>query len=120
MPVTRVCAGRTGVVMPVGRLDLDSSARVKSEVRACLADGCLDLLLDLRRVEFINSAGLGSLVSVLKDVRAAGGRLVLCGLAPYILELFEVTHLADVFAIAASEEEGRAMLAQQGTSRAGV
>jgi anti-anti-sigma factor len=93
-----------------GRLDLDSSGVIKGEVRRCLAQGELRLLLDLTAVEFINSSGLGTLVSVLKEVRLARGRLVLCNLARYVREIFEITQLARVFELAATEQEGCAAL----------
>ncbi len=84
-----------------GRLDLDSSGALKGEIRRCLAQGELCLLLDMTAVEFINSSGLGILVSALKDVRLARGRLVLCNLARYLREIFEITQLARVFEICA-------------------
>jgi anti-sigma B factor antagonist len=59
----------------------------------------VQLLLDLEGVEYLSSAGLGVLVSLLKKVKAGGGALKLCSLSPSIRELFEVMHLDTIFAI---------------------
>ena len=82
-----------------GRIDLVTSNTLKDMVREHLHRGRRHLVLNLERVDFINSSGLGSLVSILKDVRLAGGSLVLSNLAPYVQEIFEITQLSNVFEI---------------------
>lgn len=93
-----------------GRLDLESSAAVKEEIRRNLAQGHVKLILDLEAVEFINSSGLGALVSALKEIRLAKGRLVVCKLAPYVREIFEITQLSHIFEIYATEGEAQEAL----------
>jgi len=97
--------GETAHLKLRGRLDLDSSAAVKEEIRRCLSQGYVRLVLDLEAVEFINSSGLGALVSALKEIRLAKGRLVVCRLAPYVREIFEITQLSHIFEIYATEGE---------------
>ena len=80
-----------------GRLDLVSSSALKDQVRQRLQDHRVQIVLDCERLDFINSSGLGALVSALKDVRLSGGRLTLCRLAPYVDEIFEITGLKRVF-----------------------
>ncbi|MBV9357918.1 MAG: STAS domain-containing protein [Chloroflexi bacterium] len=63
------------VVEVVGRLDLLSAAEVRSCLATAVADGQRRLVVDLGRVEFIDSSGLGALVSGLKSARQAGGDL---------------------------------------------
>ena len=82
-----------------GRIDLVTSNTLKDMVREHLHRERRHLVLNLERVDFINSSGLGSLVSILKDVRLAGGSLVLSNLAPYVQEIFEITQLSNVFEI---------------------
>jgi anti-anti-sigma factor len=62
-------------------------------------------------VDFINSSGLGALVSILKDVRLVNGRMALCNLAPYVQEIFEITQLSNVFEICPTEKEAVSALA---------
>jgi anti-sigma B factor antagonist len=99
--------GRTARLCLSGRLVLESSTVVKSEIQRCLAQGRTDVILNMAGVEFINSSGIGVLVSALKEVRLAQGHLVLCNLAQYVQEIFEVTQLSNIFELHASEDEAR-------------
>jgi len=88
-----------------GRLDLNSSTKLKEEVKGYLNDGTIHLVLNLSEVDFINSSGLGTLVSILKDVRMMNGRMVLCNLAQYVQEIFEITQLSHIFDMYPTEQE---------------
>ena len=88
-----------------GRLDLVSSNNLKDSVRQRLDEKRTLLVLNMRGVDFINSSGLGALVSILKDVRLVSGRLALSELAPYVQEIFEITQLTNVFEIHPTEAE---------------
>ena len=63
------------------------------------------LVLNLNGVVFLASAALGQLVTLMRKVRSAGGRLVLCKVAPRIEELLQVTHVAEILLIYADEQE---------------
>jgi len=89
-----------------GRLDLASSSELKEKVKEYLKQGRTNIILNLAQVDFINSSGLGTLVSTLKEVRTARGKIVLCCLAPYVKEIFEITQLTHIFDIYV--DEGRA------------
>jgi len=99
--------GGVNIIHVAGRLDLVGANALKDEVRRILQDPNPQLVLDLKKVDFINSSGLGALVSVLKDVRLVGGRLVLSDLAPYVREIFTITQLSNVFEIYPTEQEAR-------------
>ncbi len=88
-----------------GRLDLNSSSQLKGQVKELLAEGETNLVLDMSDVNFINSSGLGTLVSILKDVRMVKGRMVVCNLAQYVQEIFEITQLSHIFDIYPSVKE---------------
>lgn len=88
-----------------GRLDLASGTSLKEEIRTILEKGGSSLHLNLSKVEFINSSGLGSLVSIMKEVRLRKGRLTLSNLANYVTEIFEITQLSHIFEIFPTEEE---------------
>jgi anti-sigma B factor antagonist len=66
------------------------------------------VLLDLHRVAFIDSSGLGALLACQRVIEGAGGQLKLCGLRPEVraaLELVRMDRLIDVYA---SREEALA------------
>ncbi len=93
-----------------GRLDLNSSTKLKEEIKSFLNDGFTNFVLNLNDVDFINSSGLGTLVSILKDIRMVKGRMVLCNLAQYVQEIFEITQLSHIFDMYPTEAEAVASL----------
>jgi anti-sigma B factor antagonist len=88
-----------------GRLDLASGSGLKDEVKALLDKEKNLLHLNLAEVDFINSSGLGVLVSIMKEVRLRKGRLSLSNLASYVEEIFEITQLSHIFEIFKTEAE---------------
>src|SRR5262245_2034823 len=62
-------------------------------------------VLNLDGVVFLASAALGQLVTLMRKVRSAGGRLVVCKVTRRIEELLQVTHLADLLLVYADEQE---------------
>jgi len=91
-----------------GRLDLASGTELKKTLKTTLDDNKNSIHLNLEEVEFINSSGLGSLVSIMKEVRLLKGRLTLSNLASYVEEIFEITQLSHIFEIYSTEEEALA------------
>ena len=85
------------VVSMNGRLDLVNANALKDTIRQRLAEQRVNIVIDLENVHFINSSGIGALISILRDVRLSGGRLTLCQMAPYLEEIFVLTGLTRVF-----------------------
>lgn len=103
-----------------GRLDISSAASVKEEVVKRLNSGERAIILNLMQVDFINSSGLGTLVSILKEVKSVGGRLALSNLVSHVQEIFEITQLSEIFEIHAAESEAQQALKSAGRSEARV
>jgi anti-sigma B factor antagonist len=91
-----------------GRLDLASGATLKEQVKRLIEKNTIQVHLNLSEVEFINSSGLGALVSIMKEVRLQKGRLTLSNLASYVQEIFEITQLSHIFEIYSTEAEALA------------
>lgn len=90
-------------------LSADLAPEIGEEFRAAAArDGFLKTLLDFSGVNFACSDLIGTLVVFNKRVRGKGGRLKLCGICPYIREIFAVTKVDLILDIAASEAEALA------------
>jgi anti-sigma B factor antagonist len=68
------------------------------------------LILDLSNVPYVDSAGLGALVSAFISRQKAGRRMVLSGLTPRVQKLFEITRVQELFLIFSSPEEAIAAL----------
>ncbi|UCD63439.1 MAG: STAS domain-containing protein [Candidatus Zixiibacteriota bacterium] len=88
-----------------GRLDLASGSGLKDQVKDLLSREKSLLHLNLSHVDFINSSGLGVLVSIMKEARLRKGRLTLSNLASYVQEIFEITQLSHIFEIFPTESE---------------
>lgn len=56
-----------------------------------------DIVLQLERVEFVDSSGLGALVRLLSTARTNGGDLRLCALQPQVRRVLEITKLLSLF-----------------------
>jgi anti-sigma B factor antagonist len=88
------------VVQINGRIELgEGSSAVREVVRDLLARGRKKILLNLADVEYIDSAGLGSLVSAFTSVRNDGGELKLIYLTKKVQDLLQMTKLYTVFEI---------------------
>jgi anti-sigma B factor antagonist len=88
-----------------GRLDLASGTTLKEQVKELFSQNKNSFHFNLAEVEFINSSGLGSLVSIMKEIRLRKGRLTLSNLASYVQEIFDITQLSHIFEIFGTEEE---------------
>ena len=64
------------------------------------------ILLNFANVEFLSSAALGKLIVLNRKLNETGGKLVLCNIDRNIYEVFEITKLNKVFAIAKDEQSG--------------
>ncbi|NJN85733.1 MAG: STAS domain-containing protein [Leptolyngbyaceae cyanobacterium SL_7_1] len=87
------------VVEPVGILDGTKAGQLRAQVNETMGNGADIILIDLSGITFMDSSGLGGLVSALKDVRLAGGRLCVCSLNDQVRILFELTSMDKVFEI---------------------
>mgnify|MGYP001214763373 CR=1 FL=1 len=105
MDIQRTDAGNVIIISLTGRMDLNSGNQLKEEVKSVLVSGKTSIHLNLKNVEFVNSSGLGALVSIMKEVRIHRGRLTLSDMADYVREIFDITQLSHIFEIFPSEEE---------------
>lgn len=90
-----------------GEIDVYTSPQLKQEIVDAVDDGCVNLLVDLEGVAFIDSSGLGVLVSGLRRVKEQGGTMRLVSTRDGILKIFRITGLDKVFPIFASAEDAR-------------
>lgn len=81
------------------RLDAHNSEELKSEMNRLFEGGGRDLVVDLKEVRFIDSSGLGVLVSGFKNASTRQGSLKLSGLQSQVKSMFELTRLHRVFDI---------------------
>lgn len=87
------------------RLDAHNSGDLKVELAGLFEQKEKNILVDLKDVRFIDSSGLGALVSGFKNAISHQGNLKLSGLQPQVKSMFELTRLHRVFEIFGSSED---------------
>lgn len=97
-------SGEVTVVDLNGRLTLgDASAQLRQTLREILDSGKKKIVLNLGEVGYIDSSGLGELVSSFTTVKNNGGQLKLANLTDKVNDLLTVTKLYTVFEIHSDE-----------------
>jgi len=109
--VTETIDGNAGaiVTVPVSHLDA-SNAKNFREAMQPLLETHPAVLLDLQQVEFIDSSGLGTLLSCLRAMNAKEGELRLFGMRQPVQAMFELVRMHRLFAIYNTREEALATL----------
>ena len=95
------------IVEVEGQLIVGNRQELKATIQQALDNGERKLLVDFAKTGYIDSSGLGALVSISKKVREQGGELRLSGLNEDLRSLFELTKLDTLFQI--SESRDRAL-----------
>ncbi len=102
----------TTVLTLTGRIDLHGAEKMRAACREAVAAGAADLVLDLSRVPFVSSTGLGSFLVLQQEQERRGRRVVFAGLQPAPRHVLEVLNLAPYLELA---EDVPAALARLGT-----
>ena len=99
---------KSGVVIVdvEGQLIVGNRQELKQKVLDALEEGSRKFIIDFSKTGYIDSSGLGVLVSLSKKIREQGGELRLAGLNADLQTLFELTKLDTLFQIADTRERG--------------
>ena len=87
-----------------GEVDIYNADSLKSELHALIDERQADIVLDCTNLNYIDSTGLGVLVSALKKIREADKQISIVCLKPHIAKIFTLTGLDKVFEIGVSQE----------------
>ncbi len=86
------------------RIDASMAKTFKEKMAGLIGEGPASMVIDMSGVEFVDSSGLGVLVSVLKQV-GNRGEVKLSGVRDGVLSLLELTRLDKVFALYRTRQE---------------
>jgi anti-sigma B factor antagonist len=96
-----------------GRITLgEGSVTIRDAVRDALAKGSKNIVLNLGDVSYIDSSGLGELVSAYTSVKNSGGELKLLNLTAKVHDLLQITKLYTVFDVKDDEASAIAAFAR--------
>lgn len=86
------------------RIDASTATEFKEKINEWIESGNRRIVLNLSEVDFIDSSGLGAIISGLKKI-GNDGRLVICVVKETVMSLFRLTRMNRVFDIYPSEDE---------------
>lgn len=105
MGLSELQKGDVTILKIQGKLDSILSPEIEKKVCESLHSGHIKVLLDLREVTYVNSAGFRMLLSIKKQVKTLSGTLIVCNLQNELLEMMKICGLDHVLDIAPTEEE---------------
>lgn len=115
--VSRPSDGGFTVVVVNGDVDVHSAPHLRDALLELIEDGNGEAVLDLDAVSFIDSTGLGALVSAYGAARDKGGALPLVCTSVRTLRLFAITGLDAVFDVHPSVDDALKQLAAAASDR---
>ena len=94
--------GNRVIVAAIGEVDVFTAPLLDAELSRLTADGRVNLVVDLARVDFLDSTGLSVLVKALKRVREAEGSLDVVVVSERVEKVFRITGLDQLIPLHAS------------------
>ncbi len=104
------------VVAVHGHLDTASSTPFEERLRKLIEEGARQVVMECTAMDYINSSGLKAVLITAKALEAAGGKLVLCGLSPNVLMIFEMIGFTRILSILPGREEALRSLEADGAA----
>jgi anti-sigma B factor antagonist len=98
------CKNVTIVPVPVQELDAGNAGELKRAIAPVL-ESSMRVVLDLSRLDFVDSSGLGAILSCLRQLAARGGDLKLCCTTKHVRAAMELVRMHRIFAIYDSRED---------------
>ena len=97
--------GSFEVIEVGGEIDVYTAPKLRELLVDAVENGHQRLIVNVEKVDFLDSTGLGVLVGALKRVRAEGGSLDIVCTHERLLKIFEITGLDKVFGLHSSVED---------------
>lgn len=96
--------GKVKVIEIGGKYDIESTEEFESAFQKVLESKPELVAVEMSRLEYIDSSGIGSLIKCLNSLKAKNGKLILVGMKPMILNVFKLAKLDFFFEILSSVE----------------
>ncbi|MBE3142607.1 MAG: STAS domain-containing protein [Planctomycetes bacterium] len=97
MDVEVKTVGDIHVLVLMKRFDAYTAGPVEATLNKLIAQGARKVICDFSQTEYLASAGLRVLITASRNLQRASGKLVLCGIKPYVLEVFDISGLNKIF-----------------------
>ena len=110
MEISERVDGSTAILTMTGRIDAISMAKVEQAATGAIAGSTNRLIMDMRGVDYISSAGLRAVLMAAKKAKAAGGGVALFGLQRDVEDVMTTSGFTTIVPIASTEAEARQLL----------
>lgn len=97
--------GAVTVVRLPARVDTTSAGDVAAAFNELLDNGTRTLVADFDANDYVSSAGLRVFLTVLKFLERNNGRIVLCAMKPFVIDVFQMSGFSELFEIKDTREE---------------
>jgi len=97
--------GTVSIVAVTGRVDSSTAPELETALKKLVEAEKTQLVLDLKEVEYMSSAGLRAMVSTLKAVKRVNGDLRVASPSDRVNEVLRLAGLSSIFAIYSTREE---------------
>lgn len=111
MNVTTEVTKRAVIHRLSGRLDTASSPAAEQAILQALRPDQSRIVLDMRNVDYVSSAGLRVVLLAAKQAKSAQGALALFGMQPGVREVFDISGFSRILSILPGEAEAIAQVA---------
>ena len=95
-----------------GSLDTDTAPQLETRIDESIDSSVTTLILDMKDLEFLSSAGLGVIFMTMKELKSRQGKIILINLQPQVQRVFEIIKALDGMNIFKDREEMDAYLAE--------
>ena len=102
--------GNIGMIEIIGDVTGQSEDALMGAYNQVTSQGARNILLDFSRLDYMNSSGIGLLVTLLIRVKRQNQRLYACGLTEYYRQIFDLTRLEEAIVIYPTEQEAIAAI----------
>jgi anti-anti-sigma factor len=94
-----------------GSLDTDTAPQLEARIDESIDSSVTALILDMKDLEFLSSAGLGVIFMTMKELNSRQGKIILINLQPQVQRVFDIIKALDGMSIFIDREEMDAYLA---------
>jgi len=111
MQITEDTIGDVLILGVSGRLDVSTAATFEALVLQKIDTGTTRMVLDLKSLQYISSAGLRGFMVAARRLKGVQGRIAVCALPPAIQEIFEISGFTALFPAFADRQAAAAGVA---------
>jgi anti-sigma B factor antagonist len=105
MDINKRTKGDVVVLDIAGEIDLYNAPEIKDIINKLIEDQKYNVIINLEKVSYIDSSGIGALISSLSNLKKYQGGLKIINVYASVRKVFELTKLTSFFEIYDSEED---------------